>query len=1178
MPSYLDHYFGLQSAARRTLNAAVLTITDGDLSVDLTGGDLGWALLENGWQMKSPPLKTYYADSKMAHGQQLRYAAFDNVVESWEVKLNFYSADGLLDQWDMLEELLKVRAPRYWTDRRYHKPVYVKRQLSGETNPAYYLINEGSLLCPQTIWNRVSTLANGVLQPILLTYSRQPFTLGAAPGEVQGTVELSAQQDWDYNLLWAEEDTLPGGSVFCFAELSNGHIYAGGASEILFWNGTVWAVANTAPVGLAADVTSVVKMSNGDLIFGESGRTILRTAAGAWSVEDATPGGQVEALLLANDGNVWAGENGQILKRTPAGVWSVDDTLPTGYVYSLVQAGTGRIFAGGVGEILAQVPEASQTSTTVTTQIAALTDNAEQYGTQTYTNPTVDSDLDLLNQNYVGMRWQLNVPANATINNAHIKWVQCRDVTGNTYAGKIYCEDTDDAATFAAVANDISSRTLTTAYVAWQDTVIRRRNHWWQSLDLTEPLQEVIDRAGWAADQHVVVIVKCDTLASGIPSGGYSRDVFGYDVSPAKSPMLVVEYTPAPVANAGWEINSTLPGGSVRSMLEVGNLLLAGESGQTLASDDMGETWAVADTTPTGEVRALYDDGDNVWAGDNGNILKSWDGGRNWETDSTLPTGYVHAFIEETATGDMRAGDSGRILILDASDAVTLGRDETDTDEVFVANKHNTANITHVKIDNGGAFSDIFPAAAFPQTLLPAVPAVDDAVYFGCNTSLDDTGPFCSLIFDIATPAVSTTSYTITWEYYIGAAWAALTAQDETTQLSEPGVNGIFWKQPSDWAAAAVNGVTGYWIRGRVSALVGVLTPPAQQNRDIYSVVWPCVELDHGQTRGNTDSLIKLEIHNRSDNGGPGGSEPLLYQNRIIAGVKETEGHGNFRAFLNFAAEQNPDGVTVDVSVDTDSATSLEADTNLSSATGRRAFFDAGIAAAGVGLNNLADRVEFELDTTIARDYYGTYKAFLRCKQEGGSAGEVSVRLKVLSGSGGISSLSDTQVTASTTDHELIEFDVPATIPVSSQFTDTDIGDVTSVVVQISCAADDADLYLYGLGLIPTDLIWIDSEDQANTAESSVENGRRLVVDSIDIPKAPTRALVQKLASDAFVSSWRVDGNGKARLLATTEQRIWFLSARTVSAGSSVWISEPEVCCSVKVSKVDRWLLGRGAA
>jgi hypothetical protein len=587
----------------------------------------------------------------------------------------------------------------------------------------------------------------------------------------------------------------------------------------------------------------------------------------------------------------------------------------------------------------------------------------------------------------------------------------------------------------------------------------------------------------------------------------------------------------------------------------------------------------VVSITPTGEVRALYEDSNgSVWAGDNGNILKSVDGGRNLATDSTVPTGYVEAFVEETATGDLRAGESGRILIRDETLGVTLGRAATTADEVYVANHHKTCNLTDVKLDDGGAYQDLFPMLAFPTQLYPNVPAVNDALYFGADTSQADTGPFCGLVLDVGIPARGVSSYTIAWEYYNGAAWTALTVQDNTDSFGEPGVNGVAWKQPSDWATVAVDGVTGYWVRARVSAVVGTMVPPTQQNRDIYSVAWDFVTVDDDQAKGNVDSLLLLEVHNRSDNGGPGGSEPLLYANRLLAGAKETEDHEDFRAFLNFADEQNPTGVTVDVTIDPDSATSVEADSNLSSATGRRVFFDAGLAAAGAGLDNFEDRVEIELDTTVARDFYGTYKALLRCKQQGGSAGEVSLRLKVVSGSGGISSLGDIQVTASTTDHELVEFDAPLTLPVSAQFTGEDIGDTTSIVVQISAAADDADMYLYDLFLLPVDSAWLDCKDVANTAESSLENGRRLVVDSVSVPKAPARALVQRCRDGAFVSSWRLDSNGEARLLAGRQQRLWFLAARTTAAASSTWISEPEVCFTVKASKVDRWLTGRGAA
>jgi hypothetical protein len=577
-----------------------------------------------------------------------------------------------------------------------------------------------------------------------------------------------------------------------------------------------------------------------------------------------------------------------------------------------------------------------------------------------------------------------------------------------------------------------------------------------------------------------------------------------------------------------------LPGGAVRSMLEngAGTLLLAGEDGQVLGSDDLGETWGVLSTTPTGETRALYEDTNGiVWAGDNGNILSSPDGGRTFSVEDTLPSGFVNSFIEETATDDLRAADNGQILARTFSDRVTLGRERTNLDQVMVGNLHRTANITDIKIDDGGVFSDIFPISSYPQALLPAVPAGNDALYLGIDTSQDDSGPLCNVIFDIATPASATISYALTWEYYNGS-WVTLSVQDETNQLSEVGVKGVFWKQPSDMTAVAVDGVTGDWLRGRVSSLVGTMTPPTQQNRDIYSVATPFVEIERNQTTGNIDALLQLRAHNRSASGGPGGDEPQLYVNRLWCGVKATEDHANFRAYLNFADEQNPSGVSVDVSVDPDSATSIEADSNLSSATGKRVFFDASVAAAGSGLNNWEERVSINLGPAVARDFYGTYKAFLRLKQEGGSAGEVNVRLKMVGGSGGISYIPEPQETASTTDHELVMFDKAVVLPVSAQMTPNELGDKTSIIVEINTEAADADAYLYDLILIPTDEMWLDLEDRANTAESTVEDGRRLLVDSVTIPKFPTRAIVQNMASDSNISEWRVDGNGKLRLCA----------------------------------------------
>jgi hypothetical protein len=332
------------------------------------------------------------------------------------------------------------------------------------------------------------------------------------------------------------------------------------------------------------------------------------------------------------------------------------------------------------------------------------------------------------------------------------------------------------------------------------------------------------------------------------------------------------------------------------------------------------------------------------------------------------------------------------------------------------------------------------------------------------------------------------------------------------------------------------------------------------------------VELAATQSLGTINSLARIRLQNRSDNGGPGGSNPQLYSNRIMAGIMPVTDHTNFRAFLNFSDEQNQTGVSIDVSVDTaDSASSLV--DNLSASTGRAVFFDAGLAT----LDALTDRVSIKLTTTIARDYYGTFRAFLRGKQTGGSAGEVSLRLKVVSGSGGISSLSDIQTTASTTDHELIEFEELLVLPVSSLFTSDELGDETAITLQIAASAADADFYAYDLFLLPTNLIYIDAKDEANTATSAISNGSRLSVDSITVPKLLVKGVAELVTTGAYKASYRMDSNGPMGLLIGQQQRIWILSASTTAAASNIWISKPEVLHSGMVSATDRWITGRGA-
>jgi hypothetical protein len=128
-------------------------------------------------------------------------------------------------------------------------------------------------------------------------------------------------------------------------------------------------------------------------------------------------------------------------------------------------------------------------------------------------------------------------------------------------------------------------------------------------------------------------------------------------------------------------------------------------------------------------------------------------------------------------------------------------------------------------------------------------------------------------------------------------------------------------------------------------------------------------------------------------------------------------------------------------------------------------------------------------------------------------------------------------------------------------------------VVQISTAASDADLFLYDLFLLPTDTMFVDSRDLANNANSTVENAKRLLVDSITVPKLTIRTLVQDTTSGVFLSSWRADSRQEISLPTEEQMRLWLLSARTISTSDATLISHPEAVISLKSWKVERELI-----
>ena len=401
---------------------------------------------------------------------------------------------------------------------------------------------------------------------------------------------------------------------------------------------------------------------------------------------------------------------------------------------------------------------------------------------------------------------------------------------------------------------------------------------------------------------------------------------------------------------------------------------------------------------------------------------------------------YFYSLQQFSVDEQIYAGEYHDIHVSGLTMAV--GQTETCANPIYIGNKSNKANITHVEIEDGGSFTALahLDETTTSVDLLPTIPAQNDAVYFGCDTTVNDSGPFCSLVFNLNPGYFDTSTPTLTWQYWNGAAWTALDVTDNTNGLQNIGVNSVHWVQPSDWAAYAIDPagapVTGYWVRLLVDyAATANATPPQQNTTNIYSITWPCVDVDnvHGILPALTEAVVTI----KSDRDGVGSLAPDLYANRLLCGLRSYDRGPTFNAYLNASLYQLPLGVAVVMG----SNTTPVADPR--SVTGYRCVFNP--TAASV----MSTRVTWWLSADVARDYYGTFHAFLRGQQYNGLVGATSVRLVTTTGSGGLSWTSETKTFTTVNEYQLIDFG-RVTLPVSGSFMWNEVSDRTTLAIQAS--------------------------------------------------------------------------------------------------------------------------------
>lgn len=659
--------------------------------------------------------------------------------------------------------------------------------------------------------------------------------------------------------------------------------------------------------------------------------------------------------------------------------------------------------------------------------------------------------------------------------------------------------------------------------------------------------------------------------------------------SPLATPSLQYINKPGAVGNVGLDLISYI----YYSGSQTRDILISVRAESDVANTeiwrwkpDTGDynftNWQKLTTVPSERLQVLYADPKDfltspnptqrtIWGGGNGNIWVSTTTGYTWTVYSTSPTGQINSFLRTSSGVLIAGGSNGEVFLFGdtsggGSGAVeittyTIGQEDTCLNAAYVANKSQMASISHVKRFNAtsSAYTDLQFSSNPPYQLYPTTPGLGDTLYFGIQSGITDlpNNTFSSLVFDLTTVA---DGLTIVWEYWNGS-WATLSAEDKTNGFRTIGVSSVAWQVPTNWAVTVVDGVLGYWVRARITAVAGTPVSPIQSNRYIYSVVQSNIRINPDEIHGTIPSLSRVKWYNQAD----GPSFTALEVNRVLVGLRSHNRGVAFDAYLNISNLQIPDGFSL--STDTDATWTADSATP----TGRKLNVS---YSSGSKLNTWNSLVTFTIDNAIARDYYGTYRAFVRCKKNSGTSSDWQLRIRVSFGSGGGSADGRSSFVTTNSDWEVVDLGSVSIPTARAGQLSGNLGDSLSISVQGFAASLGVILSLYDLVLIPVDEWAVDAitpDIAVATGTGEIESGNYLDVDSISNLKSPITS-TNRTNGDLVKAIYQSIGNGPAILQVDREQCLWFFAMFY----NNYWRAYPDIAGSVQVFKQQRYLGLRG--
>lgn len=477
---------------------------------------------------------------------------------------------------------------------------------------------------------------------------------------------------------------------------------------------------------------------------------------------------------------------------------------------------------------------------------------------------------------------------------------------------------------------------------------------------------------------------------------------------------------------------------------------------------------------------------------------------------------------------------------------VVRGIEATETNEVYVANKFNTSQITHVFTYNGTSYSSNLIDSALPYSMV--INVASPKIYFGVSSDNNNVlGVFHSIVFDLI-PLTLNGTMDFQWNYWNGTAFTRLDGlRDNTGDIASfgnkfihSGINSVSFIPPSDFTTTTINGVLGYWVMLEGSGNK-ILTNPQQQNRQIFTVTAPYIDIENSSLNNYITTKLRMSIKNQSGvtvtplGGLPpvlysDGVQHIMYSNRVIIGSRPLMDNDVFSPFLNCIGEQNPLGVFTKLKDDTTEASEP------SSANGKKAVF------ASVD-TELATRVLFSMESTVQSGWSGVFRIYARVTQTNNAPNDGSIRIVIEYGTGSPPIIGVTRSIQSTNPYEIVDMG-QFRIPESND----KYFDKINISLQAQTNTVGTVIEFYDIVLMPKLSNFYSGEFKAtnNTSEANLTYRRKLVIDSARQVKRLTSADLVNSENDETMSKYQVVSGRPLELISNYSQRFYFLFTRFV--------------------------------